>query len=154
MRSLRAQNIRDSNVATEAPTSKSGGPVKEVILLIEDEADICNAFSEALSEQDVSVVTAQTGELGIELYRTHKEEVNLVVLDLSLPGMSGEDTFRVLRRINPNVKVVISSGYGDQYVKKLFKGVALLGTLQKPYTWGALVENMTKFLAMIRTKPG
>jgi two-component system cell cycle sensor histidine kinase/response regulator CckA len=68
--------------------------------------------------------------------------------------MSGEDTFRVLRRINPNVKVVISSGYGDQYVKKLFKGVALLGTLQKPYTWGALVENMTKFLAMIRTKPG
>ena len=126
--------------------------MKEVILLIEDEADICNAFSEALSEQDVSVVTAQTGELGIELYRTHKDEVNLVVLDLSLPGISGEDTFRVLRRMNPNVKVVVSSGYGDQYVKKLFKGVALVGTLQKPYTWGDLVENMTKFLSMIRTK--
>ena len=128
--------------------------MKEVILLIEDEADICNAFSEALSEQDVSVVTAQTGELGIELYRTHKDEVNLVVLDLSLPGISGEDTYKVLRRINPNVKIVISSGYGDPYVKKLFKGVALVGTLQKPYTWGALVENMTKFLAMVRPKSG
>jgi two-component system cell cycle sensor histidine kinase/response regulator CckA len=126
--------------------------VKEVILLIEDESDICNAFSEAMSEQDVSVVTAQTGELGIELYRTHKDEVNLVVLDLSLPGISGEDTFRVLRRINPNIKVVVSSGYGDQYVKKLFKGVGLVGILQKPYTWGALVENMVKFLGMIRTK--
>ena len=128
--------------------------MKEVILLIEDEADICNAFSEALSEQDVSVVTAQTGELGIELYRSHKDEVNLVVLDLSLPGISGEDTYKVLRRINPNVKIVISSGYGDPYVKKLFKGVALVGTLQKPYTWGALVENMTKFLAMVRPKSG
>lgn len=128
--------------------------MKEVILLIEDEADICNAFSEALSEQDVSVVTAQTGELGIELYRSHKDEINLVVLDLSLPGISGEDTYKVLRTINPNVKIVVSSGYGDPYVKKLFKGVALVGTLQKPYTWGALVENMTKFLAMIRTKPG
>jgi DNA-binding NtrC family response regulator len=126
--------------------------VKEVILLIEDEADICSAFSEAMSEQAVSVVTAQTGELGIEMYRTHKDEINLVVLDLSLPGMSGEDTFKVLKRINPNVKVVVSSGYGDPYVKKLFKGVALVGTLQKPYTWGALVENMTKFLSMIRSK--
>jgi len=128
--------------------------VKQVILLIEDEADICNAFSEAMSEQDVSVVTAQTGELGVEMYRTHKDEVNLVVLDLSLPGISGEETFRVLKRINPNVKVVVSSGYGDQYVKKLFKGVGLVGTLQKPYTWGDLVESMTKFLSMIRSKPG
>jgi DNA-binding NtrC family response regulator len=127
--------------------------VKEVILLIEDEADICSAFSEAMSEQAVSVVTAQTGELGIEMYRTHKDEINLVVLDLSLPGISGEETFRVLKRINPNVKVVISSGYGDPYVKKLFKGVALVGTLQKPYTWGGLVENMEKFLSMIRSKP-
>ena len=128
--------------------------MKEVILLIEDEADICRVFSEAMSEQDVSVVTAQTGELGIELYRTHECEVNLVVLDLSLPGISGEDTFNVLRRLNPNVKVVVSSGYGDPYVKKLFKGVALVGTLQKPYTWSALVENMVKFLGMVRTKPG
>ena len=128
--------------------------MKQVILLIEDEADICNAFSEAMSEQDVSVVTAQTGELGVEMYRTHKDEVNLVVLDLSLPGISGEETFRVLKRINPNVKVVVSSGYGDQYVKKLFKGVGLVGTLQKPYTWGDLVESMTKFLSMIRSKPG
>jgi two-component system, cell cycle sensor histidine kinase and response regulator CckA len=127
--------------------------VKEVILLVEDEADICNAFSEAMSEQDVSVVTAQTGELGVELYRANKDQINLVVLDLSLPGISGEDTFKVLRRINPNVKVVVSSGYGDQYVKKLFKGVSLVGMLQKPYTWGALVESMSKFLAIIRTSP-
>ncbi len=127
--------------------------MKEVILLIEDEADICRVFSEAMSEQDVSVVAAQTGELGVELYRTHKDQVNLVVLDLSLPGISGEDTFRILRRINPNVKVVVSSGYGDEYIKKLFKGVALVGILQKPYTWGALVENMIRFLGMIRSKP-
>jgi len=126
--------------------------VKEVILLIEDEADICRVFSEAMSEQDVSVVTAQTGELGVELYRTNKDQVNLVVLDLSLPGISGEDTFKILRRINPNVKVVVSSGYADEYIKKLFKGFALVGILQKPYTWGALVENMIKFLGMIRAK--
>lgn len=126
--------------------------MKEVILLIEDEADICRVFSEALSEQDVSVVTAQTGELGVELYRTNKDQVNLVVLDLSLPGISGEDTFKILRRINPNVKVVVSSGYADEYVKKLFKGFSLVGILQKPYTWGALVENMEKFLAMIRSR--
>ena len=126
--------------------------MKEVILLIEDEADICRVFSEAMSEQDVSVVTAQTGELGVELYRTNKDQVNLVVLDLSLPGISGEDTFKILRRINPNVKVVVSSGYADEYIKKLFKGFALVGILQKPYTWGALVENMIKFLGMIRAK--
>jgi two-component system cell cycle sensor histidine kinase/response regulator CckA len=126
--------------------------VKQVILLIEDEADICSAFSEAMSEQDVSVVTAQTGEIGVELYRANKDKINLVVLDLSLPGISGEDTFRVLRRINPRVKVVISSRYGAQYIKKTFKGMLLVDTLQKPYTWGALVEAMTKFLAMIRPK--
>ena len=125
---------------------------KPVILLIEDEESICRAFSEALSEQDVSVVTAQTGELGAELYRSTKDEVTLVVLDLSLPGMSGEDTYRVLRKINPAVKVVVSSGYSDQYIKKIFKAMPLLGTLQKPYTWGALVEAMTKYLAMVRPR--
>lgn len=97
-------------------------------------------------------MTAQTGEIGVELYRANKDKLNLMVLDLSLPGMSGEDTFRVLRRINPLVKVVISSGYGDQYIKKTCKGMPLAGTLQKPYTWGALVEAMTKFLAMVRPK--
>jgi two-component system cell cycle sensor histidine kinase/response regulator CckA len=151
---LHVQNIRGSKFAPIESTTEAGGPVKEVILLIEDEADICRVFSEALSEQDVSVVTAQTGELGVEMYRTHKDEVNLVVLDLSLPGISGEDTFKILRRINPNVKVVISSGYADEYIKKLFKGVGLVGILQKPYTWGSLVENMTRFLAMIRSKSG
>jgi two-component system cell cycle sensor histidine kinase/response regulator CckA len=153
MRSLRAQNIRDSSFRSAATTTETGGTLKEVILLIEDEKDICNAFSEALSEQDVSVITAQTGELGVELYRTNKDQINLVVLDLSLPVMSGEDTFKVLRRINPKVKVAVSSGYGDQYVKKLFKAAGLVGTLQKPYTWGVLVEHMMKFLSMVRATP-
>ena len=124
--------------------------MKEVILLIEDEESICTAFSDAMADQGVSVVTAMTGEIGAEMYRTHQNEVNLVVLDLSLPGMSGEDTFRVLRRINPAVKVVISSGYGDEYIKKTFKGMKLVGTFQKPYTYGTLIEGMAKFLAMVR----
>lgn len=106
--------------------------MNEVVLLMEDEADRCRLLSEALSEQDVSVVTAQTGELGVEMYCPHKDEVNLVVLDLSLPGISGEDTFRVLRRINPSAKVVISSGYGDEYSGSSSKGVSPAGILHKP----------------------
>jgi two-component system, cell cycle sensor histidine kinase and response regulator CckA len=126
--------------------------VEQIILLIEDEADICKAFSEAMSEQNVGVLTSQTGELGVELYRTRKDEINLVVLDLSLPGISGEDTYRALCRINPGVKVVVSSGYGDEYVKNIFKAVPLMGTLQKPYTWEGLVDGMTTFLNMVRPK--
>jgi len=125
----------------------------DIILLIEDEADICRAFSDAMSEQRVRVITASSGEQGIVLYRLHKDEVTLVVLDLSLPGINGEDTYRVLRRMNPEVKVVVSSGYADDYVRKTFRGFKMVGFLQKPYTWGTLVESMMEFLRKARSTP-
>lgn len=120
--------------------------MKDIILLIEDEEDICSAFVDAMSELDVYVLTAETGEDGVELYRLSKDGVSLVVLDLSLPGISGEETFKRLKKINPAVRVVLSTGYSREYVAKAFRGQELEGYLHKPYSLSDLVESMGKFL--------
>jgi two-component system cell cycle sensor histidine kinase/response regulator CckA len=120
--------------------------MKRFVLIVEDEEHIRIVFHDALHDIGVPVVGAPSGEAGVELYRRHKDDVSLVVLDLSLPGMSGEETFKQLQAINPNVKVVVSSGFPHEDVTKKFGGTGVAGYLQKPYNWVTLTETMGKFL--------
>ena len=117
-----------------------------VVLIVEDEEHIRIVFHDALHDIGVRVVGAASGEDGVEMYRRHKDEVSLVVLDLSLPGISGEETFKLLKEINPGVKVVVSSGFPHEDVTKKFSGTGVAGYLQKPYNWATLTESMGKFL--------
>ena len=123
-----------------------GGRMDGVVLIVEDEENIRIVFHDALRAIGVRVVGAASGEDGVEMYRRHKEEVSLVVLDVSLPGMSGEETFRLLKEINPAVKVVVSSGYPHDVVTQKFSGVGVAGYLQKPYSWATLAKSMGEYL--------
>jgi DNA-binding NtrC family response regulator len=82
----------------------------------------------------------------VQFYRDHHDEINLVVLDLSLPGISGEETFKRLKVIDPGVRVVVSSGFPNEDVTKKFDGTGVIGYLQKPYNYATLVDTVNKFL--------
>jgi two-component system cell cycle sensor histidine kinase/response regulator CckA len=123
-----------------------GGSLKGVVLMIEDEEHIRIVFRDAMFDEGVMVIGIATGEDGVKFYRDHHNEINLVVLDLSLPGISGEETFKRLKVIDPNVRVVISSGFPNEDVTKKFKGTGVIGYLQKPYDYVTLVDNVNKFL--------
>ncbi len=117
-----------------------------VILMIEDEEHIRIVFRDSMFDEGVMVVAFANGEEGVEFFRDHSEEINLVVLDLSLPGISGEETYTRLKAINAGVKVVVSSGFPNEEVTKKFDGTGVVGYLQKPYNYVTLVRSIGTFM--------
>lgn len=116
------------------------------VLLADDEETIRSIGSDMLRELGFDVIPACDGLEAIERYRMQHERIVLVVLDLTMPRMSGEDAFRELRRINPAIKVIISSGYDEQEVSQKFVGKGLAGFIQKPYRLSTLREVVKSIL--------
>jgi two-component system, cell cycle sensor histidine kinase and response regulator CckA len=80
------------------------------------------------------------------VFRRHPGEIELVVLDLSMPRMSGEETLPGLRKIRPECKVVVSSGYSESEAMPFFQGQRVSGFVQKPYTSNKLAEKVKECL--------
>ncbi|MFH0988393.1 MAG: PAS domain S-box protein [bacterium] len=113
-----------------------------VILLIDDEKDIRELFADIAADQGFQVLTAQDGEMGIECYKAHQNTVDLVLLDLSMPGIGGEETLHRLQSLNPGVKIILCSGYTAEDAVNRFQQIHPTGFLQKPYNWETVVEMM------------
>ena len=79
------------------------------------------------------VLTAEDGREGLAIYRAHQDIIRVVLLDMMMPHMGGEQTFTELRRIDPDVRVILSSGYNEQDAVRRFAGRGLAGFIQKPY---------------------
>ena len=120
--------------------------MNELVLMIEDEEHIRIVFKDSMFDEGVLVVGVASGEEGVEFFREHAQEITLVVLDLSLPGISGEETYRQLKEIKQDVRIVVSSGFPEESVEKVFEGRDILGFLQKPYNYATLVGAMLKYL--------
>ncbi|MBT7170649.1 MAG: PAS domain S-box protein, partial [Phycisphaerales bacterium] len=112
---------------------KGGG---ETILLIDDEPMIRNMAWSILSDMGYTVLLAENGRRGVELYRDNIETIDLVVLDMIMPVLSGRETFGELHEINPAVKVVMASGFAhDDRIEEMLS----LGAKQfvrKPFRIG------------------
>jgi two-component system cell cycle sensor histidine kinase/response regulator CckA len=107
-------------------------------LFVDDEDAIRDAFLEAMAELGIVGIVAQDGQTAIRIYEKRKEDIDLIILDLSMPGLNGLDTYRVLRELNPHVKVVLSSGYDREEATEGFEGLA--GFLQKPFRWQQFMD--------------
>ena len=116
------------------------------ILLIDDEEMILDVGSQMLSNLGYTVMSAQGGRAGIEMYRQNSKKVDLVVLDIIMPDISGKETFKELCKINNDVNVMLSSGYSlDDHAKEIMeKGCK--GYIQKPFTMGELSAKINGIL--------
>ncbi len=110
------------------------------VLLVDDEETIRAIGSEMLKKLGYDVITACDGREAAELYSYQRDRIAFVVLDLTMPYMNGEDTYRELRRINPEVKVIMTSGYNQQEITERFMGEGLAGFIQKPYRMSTLTN--------------
>ncbi len=116
------------------------------ILIIDDEETIRATASMMLESFGFSVLTAQDGEVGVEVFREHQNEISAVLLDMTMPKMNGEECFRELRNLDPSVIVILSSGYNEQDATNRFAGKGLAGFIQKPYLPMALRDMFFKAL--------
>jgi PAS domain S-box-containing protein len=105
----------------------------ERILLVEDEDFLKNMVRLTLESKGYKVHTALDGMTAIEFYKDHKHEIDLVITDFGLPGMTGMDEFKKLTELNPDVKVVITSGFLERDVKNKLLMDGAKAILLKPY---------------------
>lgn len=99
-----------------------------------------------LEQLGFEVVTAMDGQEAVRIFEQEEESIDFVLMDLTMPHMDGEEAYRELRRIDPKVRVIISSGYTEQEITSRFQGKSRAGFIQKPYALEALREGFRKVI--------
>ena len=107
------------------------------VLLVDDEETIRGIGKEMLREMGFTTITANDGREALELFKT-TPEIAFVIMDLTMPHMDGEQCFREMRRVSPEIRIIMSSGFSEHEVTQKFLGRGLAGFIQKPYKFSAL----------------
>ncbi len=116
------------------------------VLIVDDEETIRETAAMMLRDMGFDTISAEDGEQGVDIYRKCQNEIVAVLLDMTMPKLDGKGCFREIRRINKDVRVVLSSGYNEQDATNRFAGQGLAGFIQKPYTPGDLRAKMKEAL--------
>ncbi len=119
---------------------------RELILLVDDEMEIAELAAAMLTEEGYKVILARDGFEALRIYQQIAPQVGLVILDFFLPVMDGDAVFDELRALNPNVAVVLSSGFAEQSKLGNMLAQGLKGFIPKPYTREKLLEQIRSTL--------
>jgi len=120
---------------------------KGVIMVVDDEAHIREVACLMIEEVGYDTIAACNGEEAVALYRQRLAEVDAVLLDMTMPKMDGKACFAALLEINPEVKVILSSGYSAQEIDEQFADQPPAGFIQKPYTPESLQQHIKQILS-------
>lgn len=123
---------------TESDTWRGEGTV----LLVDDEAVVRSVTKRMLERIGFNVITASDGEEAVAVFERHADELELVILDLAMPRMGGDEAFQKIRQIRSDATVIISSGYDELEATKKLVGQGLAGFIQKPYSLADLVAEI------------
>lgn len=115
------------------------------ILVVDDEESIRMLCKRALEIHGFNVLCADDGRKAVELFN-EQTDIKLVILDMTMPYMNGEETYKELQKIKADVKVLLSSGYSENEAFDKFTGKGIAGFLQKPYKASALTEKIKDLL--------
>jgi len=102
-------------------------------MVVDDEEIVLNVTRFSLRKMGYDVITCDNGIDAVEEYRRSWKNIPVIVLDLTMPEMSGEDVFQAMVEVNPDVQVVLTSGFTEHEVGKIFTEQNLVKFLQKPY---------------------
>ena len=149
-RARHAQEGAEVVAAEEAqvkPPVQAGRGGGETVLVVDDEESILVASHEALTGLGYQVVTANSGEKAMEVFGVDPMAIDLVVLDLGMPGMGGLDCLRLMRSLRPEVKVLVATGYADDADLERLRELGVREVSAKPYRFGELVDKIKALLA-------
>jgi PAS domain S-box-containing protein len=148
-----ALDMEENRAQPHVPSLSDNWKGKGVILLADDEESLRALGAMMLERLGFTVLTAVDGRDALETYRKRQREISLVILDLTMPHMDGAQAFGELRRINPDIRVILASGYSEEDVAARFAGKHLSGVLQKPYSLSKLRELLMKATDQSRFPP-
>lgn len=111
----------------------NGAARRHAVLLVDDEQLVLDVGRAILERLGHRVITALSGEAALERFAEHGDAIGCVVLDLTMPGMDGKQTFRELRERAPELPIIIASGLAVEQVLGQFEDVPPTSVIQKPY---------------------
>ena len=137
---------REGAAAAKEERKRSDYRGAETIIIVDDEPDILDIGQNTLEQFGYTVLTVRSGEEAVEIYTRQGDRIDLVILDLGMPGMGGEKCMKELLRMNPAVKVLIASGYAStQTVHSVLKAGAT-GFMAKPYRLEDMLKKVREVL--------
>lgn len=133
--------ISDTTLTREMPAFGT-----ETILLVDDDDRIRDMGTQMIEIGGYEVIVARSGEEALVIYATKRAEISLVILDLNMPGMGGTRCLEELLRINPDIRVIVASGYSSNGLAKDEKGIGERGFISKPYDAKGILTAIRKVL--------
>jgi PAS domain S-box-containing protein len=138
--------IEQEATAEEAPEIADAEGGTETILLVDDEESIRRIGEDSLTQFGYKVMTAADGEQGLDMYRRSREKIDLVVLDLIMPGIGGRRCLNEILALEPAAKVIIASGYSSQGSRKEAIEAGAAEFIDKPYDIRQLLKSIREVL--------
>jgi CheY-like chemotaxis protein len=140
--------------ATEAPAVRQPENTSDsvawqgrgTVLVVEDEEAVRKLSCSILESAGLSVISAENGSEGLNLFRQHASTLQAVLLDLTMPGMDGAEVFRAMVELKPDTRVVVCSGYNELEMATRMAGYRPAGFLRKPYLPAELIRQMRAVL--------
>lgn len=117
------------------------------ILLVDDEETIRDITSQMLDDRGYKVVVLANGQEAVDYYREHYREIDIVILDMIMPKMNGHEAFIMMKKINPGIRALLSSGYSIEEDAQTLLKKGIKGFLQKPYRLAELTQMINQALA-------
>jgi len=140
--------VADGSAFSKADEHHHVGMLNGLVLVIDDEEMVRRTTQSVLQQHGLSVVSAENGKEGVDLFQRIGERVSVVLLDLTMPIMDGETTLRALREIRPDVPVLVSSGYTEEDARDRLRDADGVRFLQKPYGSIELARAVQQAMSM------
>ena len=140
------QQMRPAAPGGAGGVATADGRRRDTILIVDDEEMIRTLSAAMLGAFGFDTLVASDGAGALEIFRREGSGIAMVLLDQSMPIMDGLSVFKQLRRIRPEVKVLLASGYSEQEISARFSGLGLDGFIQKPYNLNHLLGEVKRLL--------
>lgn len=142
--------ISQSRAEIQMPARSGNGSVvacKGTVLIVDDDEMVRVVARRIIERAGYNVITAVDGRDGVEVFQAHAAEISVVLLDMTMPRLNGDEALKLMRQTEPNVRVILTSGYNETEISERFSGEGLAGFIQKPYRSRELLEKLQAVLA-------
>jgi CheY-like chemotaxis protein len=136
----------NDNSATDKPAYEVTGAMSGTVLVVDDEKTILRICSTMIKHCGYSVITASDGVEAIRIFRDHCDEIDLVLMDLTMPNMDGAAAMQEIRSIKPDTKIILSSGFNEQELDGRISNQSPSGFIRKPYSMKNLGDELRRVM--------
>jgi PAS domain S-box-containing protein len=126
----------------EKATSPEADKAKATVLVVEDEPPMVRLLKSILTREGYRVLAAMDGAEAIDLYRRHQDDIDVVLMDLGLPKVTGSEVIRVIKEQNPSAKIIVTTGYLEPELKSALFEAEIKDYIEKPYSVDEILEKL------------